>query len=458
MDFIGHGLDQRLEEVGRNPLRGLFVHLDEGELRGSVDGDQEIELTLFGTHLGDIDMEVADRIDLELLAPGTITVPIGKSGDAVPFEAAVQRRPSQLGDGRLQGIETVVKRQQRMPAKGNDNSFLLKRKDGGLRGWPGLPIRNRGPIPPLGDGLRVDAMPPGQRPQALLTMLYRSTHCRCRALDKLVDKIILITGVSSGLGKALAEEALQQGCLVVGTVRKEEDSTKFMALKPGHAFGRLLDVQHTGSMPALVAEIESSVGPINVLVNNAGYGLAATIEEAPLDQIREQFEINVFGPIGMLQAVLPGMRRRRAGCILNITSMGGLLALPGIGIYNATKFALEGVTEALRKEVAEFNIRVIAVEPGMFKTDWIGRSLRQPPGIIADYDAQRKARAEQTLDWNGDVVKAAKAMLNIVDEPNPPGHLLLGSIANKLVDEKLANLRFDIERYRALSESTDLDR
>ena len=273
----------------------------------------------------------------------------------------------------------------------------------------------------------------------------------------MADKTILITGVSSGLGKALAEEALQQDWRVIGSVRKEEARTAFESIKPGRAFGRLLDVRETGRMPELAAEIEENIGPIDVLVNNAGYGLSSTIEEAPLDEIREQFEVNVFACIALLQAVLPYMRKRHSGRILNITSMGGLLTFPGVGIYNATKFAMEGITEALSQEVKDFGIMVTAIEPGLFKTDWSGRSLRNGPETIRDYDASRKARAEQEINWNGNPVKAAKAMLTIIADPHPPGHLLLGSIADELVGKKLDTLRGEIERYRELSVSTDSD-
>ena len=273
----------------------------------------------------------------------------------------------------------------------------------------------------------------------------------------MAQQTILITGVSSGLGKSLAMEALQQGWRVVGTVRKEEARAAFEAAKPGSAFGRILDVRATERMPALIDDVERSVGPIDVLVNNAGYGLMSTIEEAPLYEVREQFEVNVFSCLALLQAVLPGMRQRRSGRILNITSMGGLLTFPGVGIYNATKFAMEGITETLRQEVRDFGILVTAIEPGMFKTDWSGRSLRTGPQAIRDYDAQRKARQQQTLNWNGDLAKAARAMMTILADPNPPGHLLLGSIADELVSQKLDILHREFETYRELSLATDLD-
>ena len=261
-------------------------------------------------------------------------------------------------------------------------------------------------------------------------------------------RTVLITGISSGLGKALATEALAQGWRVVGTVRKEQDREEFERDNPQQAIGKLLDMRDTDKLGQLVAEIEQEAGPIDVLVNNAGYGLMTSIEEASLDQVRTQFDVNVFGQIAMLQAVLPGMRQRRAGRILNITSMGGLAAFPNVGIYNATKFAMEGITG--------FGIHVTAVEPGMFKTDWAGRSLQKSEGKIADYDAFRKRMDERELNWNGDLKRGVQAMLKIVELPDPPSFLLLGSIANQLVEDKLVKLHGDIDKFRALSAWTDI--
>jgi NAD(P)-dependent dehydrogenase (short-subunit alcohol dehydrogenase family) len=271
----------------------------------------------------------------------------------------------------------------------------------------------------------------------------------------MANKIMLITGVSSGLGKALAEEALRQDWRVVGTVRKEADRQNFEAISPGHAIGRILDVTDTAAVAKVVADVETAIGPVDVLVNNAGYGLFATIEEAPLEEVREQFETNVFGQIAVLQAVLPYMRQRCRGHILNITSMGGLVAFPLVGIYNASKFAMEAVTEALAQEIREFGIKVTAIEPGMFKTDWIGRSLRRAEPTISNYDALRKRHDETPLTWNGDLTKAAKAMLTIIAAENPPGHVLLGGIADRLVGQKLETLRREFAAGEQLSASTD---
>jgi NAD(P)-dependent dehydrogenase (short-subunit alcohol dehydrogenase family) len=271
----------------------------------------------------------------------------------------------------------------------------------------------------------------------------------------MAKKTMLITGVSSGLGRTLAEEALHQGWTVVGTVRKEADRQKFEAINPGHAIGRILDVTDTAAVPEVVAGVETAVGPVDVLVNNAGYGLFGAIEEASLAEVRQQFETNVFGQIAVLQAVLPYMRQRRRGHILNMTSMGGLVAFPLVGIYNASKFAMEAVTEALAQEIREFGIIVTAIEPGMFKTDWIGRSLRRAETAISDYDRLRKRHDETPFPWNGDLTKAAQAMLTIIATENPPGHVLLGSIADRLVGQKLETLRKEFAAGKQLSASTD---
>lgn len=277
----------------------------------------------------------------------------------------------------------------------------------------------------------------------------------------MAGKTILITGVSSGLGLALAQEALAQGWTVVGTVRNEEAAKSFTATAPGKSFARVLDVTESARIPEVIAEVEKTIGGIEVLVNNAGYGMEGPIEESSMEEIRRQFEVNVFGALAVTQAVLPFMRQRRSGRILNITSMGGLITFPGVGIYHGSKFALEGLSETLGKEVQGFGIFVTAVAPGGFRTDWAGRSLSRAPRTIPDYDEmfepQREARQQRNGKQSGDPVKAAKAMLTLLADPNPPAHLLLGPDAVKLVEEKLVALKAEIDAYRSLSISTDFD-
>jgi NAD(P)-dependent dehydrogenase (short-subunit alcohol dehydrogenase family) len=275
------------------------------------------------------------------------------------------------------------------------------------------------------------------------------------------NKTILITGISSGLGQALAEVALTSGHRVVGTVRNEEARALFDNKIPGRSFARILDVTDSKNVAPVVAEIENNIGAIDVLVNNAGYGLESPIEEAPLEEIRRQFEVNVFGAVAMIQAVLPFMRKRRKGHIINITSMGGLVTFPGVGVYNSSKFALEGISEALGKELKHLGIAVTAVEPGMFRTDWAGRSMTRVPRRISDYDEIfdpiRTVRAERSGKQPGDPTKAADAILRVISAPNPPAHLLLGPDALKFVNDKLHALETEISEWKEVTLSTNFD-
>lgn len=273
------------------------------------------------------------------------------------------------------------------------------------------------------------------------------------------SRTLLITGVSSGFGRALAQEALANGYRVIGTVRNAEAKAAFEQLHGQNALAIELDVTHFTAIDALIADIEDQQGPIDVLVNNAGYGHEGIMEESSLEEMRRQFDVNVFGAVAITKAVLPFMRQRRRGHILNITSMGGFITMPGISYYCGSKFALEGISETLSKELAPFNIHVTAVAPGSFRTDWAGRSMVRSARSISDYDALfdpiRQAREEKSGKQLGDPQKAARAMLAIIESDNPPAHLLLGSDALKLVQDKLAAMRAEIEAWEALTRSTD---
>ena len=271
--------------------------------------------------------------------------------------------------------------------------------------------------------------------------------------------LMLITGVSSGFGRAFAQEALAAGHTVVGTVRSDEARQAFEALSPHAAIGRVLDVTDFERIDGVVADIEASVGPIDVLVNNAGYGHEGILEESPLSEMRRQFDVNVFGAVAMMKAVVPFMRERRRGRILNITSMGGHITMPGIAYYCGSKFALEGISETLGQELAPFGIAVTAVAPGSFRTDWAGRSMARTPRSIADYDAIfdpiRQAREEKSGRQLGDPAKAARAMLAVIEADRPPAHLLLGSDALRLVRAKWAALEDEMRTWEAVTVSTD---
>lgn len=272
-------------------------------------------------------------------------------------------------------------------------------------------------------------------------------------------KLFFITGVSSGFGRALAEAALHAGHRVVGTLRDLSLKDELEARYPGKFFGRILDVTDFSAIAPLAAEIEQEIGAVDVLVNNAGYGHEGTMEESPMDELLHQFNVNVFGAVAVIKAFLPWFRTRRAGHILNITSMGGFITMPGISYYCGSKFALQGISETLSKELKPFNISVTAIQPGSFRTDWAGRSMVRSPRTISDYDHSfgpiREAREKRSGHQPGDPLKAARAILQLVDSPEPPVSLLLGSDAVKYVREKLHQMDADINAWETLSVSTD---
>ncbi|KAB0679022.1 oxidoreductase [Aureimonas leprariae] len=272
------------------------------------------------------------------------------------------------------------------------------------------------------------------------------------------SQTFLITGVSSGLGRAFATAALAEGHPVIGTVRTENAATAFEALAPGRAHALLLDVTDFAAVPSSVTDVERRVGPIDVLVNNAGYGHEGVLEESSIDDLRRQFDANVFGAVAMMKAVLPGMRERRHGRIVNVTSMGGFITMPGISFYCGSKFALEGISEALGKEVAGFGIHVTALAPGQFRTDWAGRSMDRTPRSISDYDAVmdpiRAARQAKSGNQPGDPTKAAQALLELVRSDDPPMRLFLGDDALALVAQKLDAMRAEMADWETLSRST----
>ncbi|MBB1601608.1 oxidoreductase [Variovorax sp. UMC13] len=274
-----------------------------------------------------------------------------------------------------------------------------------------------------------------------------------------ISRVFLITGVSSGFGQALASAALAAGHTVVGTVRNDAARTAFESHASGRAHGLRLDVTDFEAIAPAVAAIVQRVGPIDVLVNNAGYGHEGVLEESRLDAMRHQFDVNVFGAVAMIKAVLPTMRERRTGHILNITSMGGFITMPGIAYYCGSKFALEGISEVLAQEVKGFGVKVTAVAPGSFRTDWAGRSMVRAERSIADYDALmdpiRAARQAKSGQQAGDPARAAQVLLDLVEQRDPPAHLLLGTDSLALVRAKLGTMAAEITRWEGVSASTD---
>jgi short-subunit dehydrogenase len=275
----------------------------------------------------------------------------------------------------------------------------------------------------------------------------------------MTKKTILITGVSSGLGRAFAEAALTEGHTVIGTVRNEDARKEFETIEPERAKSLILDVTDFAAIDPSISKIEHEIGPVDVLVNNAGYGHEGILEESSLEEMRRQFEVNVFGAVALMRAVLPTMRKRRCGHIINITSMGGYITMPGIAYYCGSKFALEGISETLAKEVKGFGIHVTAMAPGSFRTDWAGRSMVRSGRSIADYDTVfdpiRRAREEKSGRQTGNPTKAAEILLKLLAMENPPVHLLLGNDALKLVREKLDSLSAEITAWEKVTRSTD---
>ena len=265
----------------------------------------------------------------------------------------------------------------------------------------------------------------------------------------------LITGVSSGFGRALAEAALEKGDRVAGTVRTEVAVRMFEQLAPGRSLGVLLDVTDRAAIVRSVAEVEEWAGGIDVLVNNAGYGLVGGVEEANDSEIRAQFEVNVFGALAVIQAVLPLMRRQRSGRIVCVSSVSGLVGWPSLGIYSGSKFALEGICETLAQEVAPLGIRVILVEPGGLRTDFAGRSSAHAAKTIVDYEttvgACKRILAEHAGHEAGDPRKAAQAVLTVVAAESPPLRLLLGADAVRYTSNKLTAFTDEMERWKSLS-------
>jgi NAD(P)-dependent dehydrogenase (short-subunit alcohol dehydrogenase family) len=271
----------------------------------------------------------------------------------------------------------------------------------------------------------------------------------------------LITGTSGGLGRALARHALERGDRVAVTAR---DTASVAGLADAHgdrALAVRLDVTDPESVAAAVEAAEKEFGRIDVLVNNAGYGYLAAVEEGEDAAVRALYDTNVHGVVTVLKAVLPGMRARRSGRIVNISSFGGLAAFAATGHYHATKFALEGLSESLAAEVAPLGIAVTIVEPGGLRTQWAGTSMRQSPTRLEDYEQTAGRRRATTLAVSGrqpgDPVRAAAAIATVVDSAAPPLRLLLGSDALAGARARLERLRQEIDANEALTRSTDLE-
>jgi NAD(P)-dependent dehydrogenase (short-subunit alcohol dehydrogenase family) len=268
-----------------------------------------------------------------------------------------------------------------------------------------------------------------------------------------------ITGCSTGFGRELAQLVLARNWRAVVTARDTARVADLAQGREDRALALDLDVTDPAQITAAVRAAEDRFGAIDVLVNNAGYGYQASVEEGVDAEIRAQFEANVFGLFAMIRAVLPGMRARRRGHILNITSVAGFVGFQGSGYCAASKHAVEGLSDALAREVEPLGIKVTCIEPGPFRTDWAGRSLRQTPSRIADYAETAAARltatAEKSGKQEGDPVRAGEAMIRVVEAADPPRHLVLGAWGLDAVTGKLSDMLKEIEAWREVGLAAD---
>lgn len=264
----------------------------------------------------------------------------------------------------------------------------------------------------------------------------------------------LITGIGSGLGKATAQAALARGDKVAGIVRRPEAAAEFEALAPGRAFAFLADVSDRDAVVAAVGQAWEALRGLDLVINNAGQVLEAYVEEAEAAAIRSLFDVNLIGPLSVIQAVLPYFRKVRCGRIINISSGGGIVGVPAVGLYSASKFALEGLSEALAQEVAPFGIHVTIVEPGAFRTNLLVKGRTTIESKIPEYEQALGAFRQGLVSMGGhepgDPAKLAQAMLILADAEKPPLRLPLGDDAIRMALGKAKSIQQDIESWRAV--------
>jgi NAD(P)-dependent dehydrogenase (short-subunit alcohol dehydrogenase family) len=273
-------------------------------------------------------------------------------------------------------------------------------------------------------------------------------------------RVWFITGCSTGFGRELAKAVLDHGDLVIATARDVEQVRDFEQSGPELARAVRLDVTDPDQVTEAVDTALDAFGRIDVLVNNAGYGSMGAIEEVSDEEIRRQFEVNVFGVLNVTRAVLPHMRERRRGHVVNISSVGGFVGVPGFGIYNGTKFAVEGISEALAQETEPLGIRVTIVEPGAFRNDWAGRSL-ESASEIEDYKETvgqtREYITSENGNQQGDPRLAAEAMISAVEAADPPLRLPLGEDALGMIREKLDSVKQETDAWETTTVETSFE-
>jgi len=276
-----------------------------------------------------------------------------------------------------------------------------------------------------------------------------------------MSKVLLITGVSGGFGRCLIVEAGKLGYTAYGTVRKQNQIADIDALTPGKTSGVLLDVNDHAAAAKVVDSIVAKHGKLDALINNAGYGLFGAVEEVTMEEAREQMETNFFACLRLTQLVLPHMRKAKSGHIIQVSSQAGISGTPGLGIYNASKFALEGFSEALSKEVGHLNIKVTIVEPGPFRTDWAGSAMKFAAAQIDELDRAIKPVRQRLESYGGetkqpgDPVRGAAAMLSLLSMERAPLRLPLGKIAVGVVRTKLASVAEEVNQHEQLALSAD---
>lgn len=275
----------------------------------------------------------------------------------------------------------------------------------------------------------------------------------------LQDSVWLISGCSTGFGREIARTALERGARVAVTARRPESVADLVNAWPEHAVALALDVTDEGSITAAVADTVRAFGRIDVLVNNAGYGYVAAVEEGEDAAVRAMFEANFFGALALTRTVLPLLREQGSGHIINNSSQAGIMANPGTGYYSASKHALEGLMEALAKEVAPLGIRVTSVQPGAFRTDWSGRSMQRSSERLPAYEEHVHSRLDMIAQMDGkqpgDPVRAAKIIVDLYEMQDPPVQLLLGAGVLAAYRDKLGAQLANLERWQALTQAAD---
>lgn len=297
------------------------------------------------------------------------------------------------------------------------------------------------------------------QPFDVITQALKFSAIKNSTMENTNNPVWFITGCSTGFGRELAKLVLNRGWSAVITARKTDQVKDIAEGFENNTLVLQLDVNDNAQVTNAVTQTIERFGKIDVLVNNAGYGYFSSIEEAEEEKIRAQFETNFFGLVKMTQAVLPTMREKKHGQIINFSSIGGLRSFTATGFYHATKFAVEGLSESLAQEVEPLGIKVLIVEPGPFRTDWAGRSTSRTPVQIPDYESTVGKRMEASLNSSGkqqgDPVRGCEAIIKAVQAENPPLRLLLGEPAYKMALEKVDMLKTDFEAWKEVTLGAD---